>query len=105
MKKTVFRICTGNTCRNRSQELHQATVRKIDSMGLHESVTVDTCLCLGQCERGPNIKIEQGAESSIMLGTTPHKIGMEMERIAGKRIAIVPGKAKRAMSDILRGGF
>lgn len=105
MTHTSIKICSGKHCCRSTDRLLAAAESKVRLLQAAEQIRVEKCLCLGECQKGPNLRIEQHGESTLHLGMSPHALERKVEEIAGKRPVIVPGKAKQSVNDLLRGGF
>lgn len=60
MAKNKVAICTGKACKKRgSKELLCAFEQSIESLGLQDDIKLKTTDCMGQCGRGPLIKVKK----------------------------------------------
>ncbi len=105
MSQTHIKLCTGKHCSRQYPSLHAAATKKVFALHAEATIVIDRCGCLGQCEKGPNILIEQHGKNEIQTGMTPFKIGDKIEQLAGKKPIIVSGQAKKSLNDLLKGGF
>ena len=59
MSKNKVAVCSGKDCRKRgSKEVYCALQQTIDALGLEKSVSLKKTDCLGECGRGPVVKIK-----------------------------------------------
>ncbi len=105
MNETRINICYGKHCCRSAPSLVRAATDRVRALHHADEIKIEQCGCLGECQKGPNIRIESKGESVLHLGMTSHKLTNRIDELAGKKPIIIPGKAKQSVNDLLKGGF
>ncbi len=101
------RICHGKTCGHHAEKIMNTAKNKITSEHLEDKVNIETCHCLGQCEKSPNILVESEGKRQIKNSMSPKAIEREIDILSGKNkeVLIKPGESKEALDNLLSGRF
>lgn len=74
----LIRICTGPAC---TKNFSGYTLERAEIEAAKDPMlNVETCGCLGQCKKGPNISVETGSQKTIHH----HVNGIELKKIIDK---------------------
>jgi len=92
MNQQVF-ICSGKTCSQRGS-------RDLFAIAKRQGINAETCGCMKQCQRGPNIRVRSGASDMV-------KNGMTEERFEHYLGSLKKGKvnSKKTLNSLLSSGF
>lgn len=107
MKKKTIRICHGKKCKKFATELDTSAIEKIQKENLEDSITTESCHCLGECAKGPNIQILTDGKRITKNYMNKRAIEKEIDILSGKQASpsFRPGTAKKNLNDLLSGGF
>lgn len=69
MSKSKVSVCAGKDCRKRgSKQVYCALAESIEALGLEKNVGVKKTDCVGECGRGPVIKVKNAAADKTFYG-------------------------------------
>jgi NADH:ubiquinone oxidoreductase subunit E len=106
MKKEI-RICHGKSCGHSGKQILSAATKKIENEGLQKDIFAESCHCMGECQKGPNVQIVSSGKKEVRNHMTPRSIENEVDYLSGKkeRPSQNPGEARNALDSLLSGGF
>ncbi len=83
MSKKVIGICCGRSCCNRNKLLW-SKVREVEREkdGKMDGVVIEEAMCLGMCEDGPNIRVDEDGVRRKESGVTEEDLEGVMTGVA-----------------------
>lgn len=78
-KPICLKICEGRACQARFSSLSKE--RALQESAENPEVSIESCSCLGLCEKGPNIVFKQNKEETILNDMSPVQVGALFKKI------------------------
>ncbi len=79
-----IKVCQGNACtRSCSAYTLERAQNDKEFLGLHH-VEIESCPCLGKCDKGPNVVVENGTEKKLHSYVIPVEIGKILRNLGGR---------------------
>jgi NADH:ubiquinone oxidoreductase subunit E len=68
---THIKVCQGHACKTIGKHiLERANIEATK----RENISVEACLCMGQCYKGPNVSVERDGKKEVLNNMDPIKI-------------------------------
>jgi NADH:ubiquinone oxidoreductase subunit E len=84
-KTTKIKVCHGNACR-RNLAPYSLERAKNDIKALKlDHIECEECPCLGRCDKGPNVVVEQDGKQQSHSYATPVEMGKIIRNIKKKK--------------------